>query len=64
MTELNIIRDDYGASICKECDDTMKSFIDIYIENEDTPSLFKEIKDAELFAEIIVKLLRVMLNDN
>lgn len=61
MTELRIIKDDEGVvSICKDCNNQLDSFIDIYTDDEETPSPFRTIKDAELFAEIIVKLLKVI----
>ena len=41
----------------------MNAFITIYTDDDSTPSPFKEIDDAELFAEIIVKLLKVINDD-
>ena len=35
----------------------LKAFIDIYVDEGDNSSPFKTVEDAELFAEIIVKLL-------
>ena len=62
MSGFNVIKDEpFGVSICKECDDALDSFIDIYIDDGDTPSPFKDINDAKLFAEIIVKLLEVVI---
>ena len=61
MTELRIIKDSDGVvSICKDCNNQLESFIDIYTEDEDTPALFKTVDDAVLFAEIILKLLEVI----
>lgn len=65
MTELQIIKDNDGVvSICMDCNSHMESFIDIYTIDKSTPSLFKTIEDAELFAEVLVKLLKVILNDD
>ena len=38
----------------KEC---LNAFLDIYLDEPDTPSPLRTVKDAILFAEIIVKLL-------
>lgn len=60
MTELRIIKDTDSVSICKGCDDSSDAFIDIYTDDESTPSVFRTIDDAILFAEVIVKLLEVV----
>lgn len=36
------------------------SFIDIYIDDDLTPSPFKDIEDAEHFADIMIKLLEAI----
>ena len=63
---MRISKDNGSVSICKgdsECN-MRNSFIDIWVDDEgDFPSPFKSIKDAELFAEMIVKLLEVVYND-
>ena len=63
MTELKIIKDGGSVSICKDCDNQLDAFIDIFTEDDETPSLFKTIDDAMLFAEIIVNLFKVIMND-
>ena len=60
MTTLKIIKSEDTVSICKDCDSQLQSFIDLYCEDEDTPSLFEDVEDAYLFAQIIVKLLEVI----
>lgn len=64
MTEYNIIVGGVGVSICKDCDDELGSFIDIYTDDKDFPSPFEDVKTAKLFAEIIVKLLKVVDKDD
>ena len=57
---LKIIKDKDNESVsicCRDTDDILDGFIDIYVDDELTPSLFKNLDDAELFAKIIVKLL-------
>lgn len=58
---LKIIKGDDTVSICKDCNSQLHSFIDIYCEDKDTPSLFKNIDDANLFAKIIIKMLHVIM---
>ena len=64
MTEYEIIPDSSSVSICKDCDESVMAFIDIYTDDEDTPSPFKDIETAKAFAEIIVKLLKVVDNSD
>ena len=61
MNGFNMIKDNGSVSICKGCDNQLDAFIDIFTEDEETPSPFKTIEDAELFAKIIVKLLEVVI---
>ena len=44
----------------------LDSFLSIFVddENEDIVSPFKDIEDAEVFAEIVVKLLKVVCKDD
>lgn len=48
--------------LCKDCDYIDGSFINIWVEDENVnqPSPFKSIEDAKLFAEILVKLMRIV----
>ena len=63
MTELRIIKDNDGVvSICMDCNSHIESFIDIYTKDKSTPSLFTNVEDAVTFAEILVKLLKVILD--
>ena len=51
-----------SVDICLgECD-YLKSFISIFVDEEEVPSPFKTVEDAKLFAEIIIKLLEVNTN--
>lgn len=59
----NIIKEDDIVSICVDCDNSLNSFIDIYVNDTDIKSPFKDMSDAELFAKWIVKMLEVMIND-
>lgn len=40
--------------------DYLESFIDIWVDDDDLDSPFKSVDDAVLFAEMIVKLLKVV----
>ena len=60
---MNILKDEDGVYICNDCNDFMQTFIDIYIDGKGTPSPFKTVEDAELFAKIIIKLLGVINDD-
>lgn len=54
----NIVEDSDMVSICcKGKDSTVDGFIDIYIEDGDSFSIFASKKEARMFAEIIVRLL-------
>ena len=46
-----------NINYCNPRGNYLSAFMVIEIDNEDTPSPFKNIEDAKLFAEIIVKLL-------
>ena len=57
----SIIERDEAVSICNDTICTYYSaFIDIFIDDGDFHSPFKNIEDAVLFAEIVVKLLEVI----
>ena len=58
MNNYAIKTDRDSATICmsNECD-FIDGFIDIYTEDEDIKSPFKNVLEAELFATVIVKLL-------
>ena len=59
--KFKVLTDGYdGVSICMDCNSSLQSFMDIYTGDESTPSPFKNIEDAKLFAGIIVRLLEVM----
>lgn len=63
---MKITSDNDSVCICKESSGNgwVDSFIDIWVDDKgDFPSPFKSVKDAELFAEMIVKLLGVIYND-
>ena len=61
--KFNIIKEDDIVSICVDCDNSLDSFIDIYVDDTDIKSPFKDIGDAEFFAKWIVKMLKVMTDD-
>lgn len=58
MNDYKIKKDGNSVTICMddECD-FIDGFIDIYPEDEDIKSPFKNVLEAELFATVIVKLL-------
>lgn len=63
MNEYKICSDDTNVNISLgDCDYT-HSFLNIFIDSQITPSPFKDIEDAELFAKIMVKLLKVITDD-
>lgn len=63
MNEYKICSDDASANISLgDCDYT-HSFLNIFIDSDGIPSPFQNIEDAELFAKIMVKLLKVITND-
>lgn len=59
--EYSIETDNSGASICigDDCD-FMTAFINIYVEYGNIKSPFRTVEDAELFAKILIKLLKVV----
>ena len=59
--EYTIQREENAVTIClgKDCD-FLDGFLDIYIDFDENPSPFKTLDDAELFAKIIIKLLKVV----
>ena len=60
---MKIITDSSTVSIgMNGVDDTMDCFIDIYIDGA-IPSPFEKVSDAELFAEIILKLLNTIIEE-
>ena len=63
---MRIISDNESVGICIKNSENewIESFIDIWVDDGgDFPSPFKSVEDAELFAEMIVKLLGVVYND-
>lgn len=63
MIEYNICSDSSCANVSLgDCDYT-HSFLNIFVDNDGTPSPFKSREDAELFAKIMVKLLKVIADD-
>jgi len=65
MTEYSISCNGNSVSIAlNSCDNSfdeyMKSFIDIWTDEGFSDSPFKDIETARIFAEIIVKLLKVV----
>lgn len=63
MIDYNICLDDDCVNISVNDCNYVSSFMNIFIDSNITPSPFKDIEDAELFAEIMVKLLKVISND-
>lgn len=61
MSKYKVKVDEMGLSVhilLPHRSSSLDAFIDIYIDDEDTnDSIFKDIEDARIFAEIIVKLL-------
>ena len=57
---LKIIKGDNSVSICEDCNHELESFIDIYVDDYDTPSPFEGIESAYDFAVILVKLLEAI----
>lgn len=61
MSKYHIKSDDKDVSICLGDDcNYFDGFIDIFVNDDATPSPFKTISDATLFAEVIIKLLEVV----
>lgn len=61
---MNIIVCEQSVHICcNEHDSSLDAFIDIFIGDENFPSLFKDIDDAEAFAQIITKLLDTIIQN-
>ena len=64
MSKYKIKVDEAGMSVhilLPHCSSSLEAFIDVYIDDEDTnDSIFKNIEDAKVFAEIIVKLLEAV----
>ena len=61
---MRIINDGSTVSIgFDNTDEMIDCFLDIYVDGG-IPSPFKKITDAELFAEIIVKLLDTILGED
>lgn len=62
MSNYKVISEDDVVTICRDenCD-FEHGFLDIYLDDEDAPSPFNNLEDAELFAKIIVKLLDVII---
>ena len=56
---LKIVRDEVAGcvSLCLDCNSSLSSFLDVYIEDEMDKSPFKTLDDAETFVEIMKKLL-------
>lgn len=59
---LKIVKDKSAecVSLCKDCDDMLDGFIDVYTDDELVPSPFKTLDDAEDFLKIIKKLLEAV----
>ena len=64
MSKYKIKVDEAGMSVhilLPEYSSSLEAFIDIYVDDEDTnESIFKNIEDARIFAEILVRLLEVI----
>ena len=56
--DLKIVEDNMMVGICcSNGNGTLDSFIDLYVDDPFTPSLFKSKKEARMFAEILIKLI-------
>ena len=64
MSDYEIISNSISVSICMDCNESLRSFMDIYTDDKDTPSPFKDVDTAKAFAEILVKLLKVVDKDD
>ena len=62
MNDYQICRDEDIVSISVGKCNYLNSFLSIFVDDKDSgiKSPFENIEDAELFAEIIVKLLKVV----
>jgi len=65
MSKYNIKVDETGMSVhilLPHCSSSLEAFIDIYVDDDEdiNESIFKDIEDAKVFAEIIVKLLEAV----
>ena len=61
MSKYTVQREEYAVTICMNEDcNFLDGFLDIYTNNSDYLSPFKDLDDAELFARIIIKLLDVV----
>ena len=63
MNEYNLCSDDTNVNISMGNCNYSSSFLTIFIDSNTTPSPFKNVEDARLFAEIMVKLLKVITDD-
>ena len=62
---LHIKKNHQSVTICLKEDATyFDGFIDIWVDDEETPSPFKDVETAELFATMIVKLLEAVHDFN
>ena len=62
---MNIVKQENSVSICKgdkECD-MLDAFVDIWVDDGNHTSPFKTLEDAELFAEILIKLMGAICDD-
>ena len=63
MIEYNICIDDGCVNVSQGNCNYVSSFLNMFIDSNTTPSPFNNVEDAELFAEIMVKLLKVITDD-
>ena len=63
MNEYNICSDTSCVNIGLGDCDYISSFLNIFIDSDGISSPFKNREDAELFAKIMVNLLKVITND-
>lgn len=63
MNEYQICSDEECVNVSQGKCNYVSSFLNIFVDSPTTPSPFRDIEDAELFAEIMVKLLKVITND-
>ena len=59
---LKVVRDESAGcvSLCMNCNDTLSAFMDVYVDDGDSPSPFRTLDDVEDFVNIIKKLLETV----
>ena len=52
-----LIEQDSVHILLPHCNSSLEAFIDIYVDDGTNDSIFENVEDAKLFAEIVIKLL-------